>query len=300
MADFVSNSHSTPISTYFGGVPAYEQAMSQDLEWAMTQGSLFFEDRGKVQESLRRITNRLEEAGISYAVAGGMALYLHGYRRYTEDIDILVTRDAAQSIYDNLEGRGYVRPFAMSKNLRDTESGVKIEFLLTGDYPGDGKPKAISFPDPSQVGETIMGVKVVRLPTIIGLKLASWLTGQGRTKDRSDVEELIKAFSLSEGFVTQVDPYSQQAYLDVWRSLHIADKRYVAVVKSPAVDRVFSTLDELAAAFGDIVPQWRDMRDSGVSIDISKSKPGLVYLVSTDEAIARRFEMHPEDEIFLK
>jgi hypothetical protein len=35
-----------------------------------------------------------------------------------------------------VEGRGYLPPFAGSKNLRDTESGVRIEFLVAGDYPG--------------------------------------------------------------------------------------------------------------------------------------------------------------------
>lgn len=33
-----------------------------------------------------------------------------------------------------------VPPFAGSMRLRDTATGVKVEFLTTGDYPGDGKP----------------------------------------------------------------------------------------------------------------------------------------------------------------
>src|SRR5262245_38493982 len=76
-----------------GALVTYEQLMSQDLEWAMSQGSLFFEGRGKVQETLRRITKRLDELNIPYAVVGGMALFAHGFRRYTEDVDILVTRE---------------------------------------------------------------------------------------------------------------------------------------------------------------------------------------------------------------
>ena len=48
---------------------------------------------------------------------------------------ILVTRAALKQIHEALEGLGYVPPFTGSKHLRDAETGVKIEFLITGDYP---------------------------------------------------------------------------------------------------------------------------------------------------------------------
>src|SRR5207237_164275 len=101
------------------------------------------------------------ELGIPYAVAGGMALFLHGYRRFTEDIDILVTRAGLQEVHDRLEGRGYVPLFAGSKNLRDAEHGVRIEFLVAGEYPGDGKPKPVAFPDPAGVADEVGGVRLL-------------------------------------------------------------------------------------------------------------------------------------------
>src|SRR6185295_18167394 len=101
--------------------------------------------------TLYKITQRLAELRIPYAVVGGMAMFYHGYRRFTEDVDILVTPEGLKEIHAKLEGLGYLPPFAGSKQLRDTESGVRIEFLITGEYPGDGKPKAIDFPDPSEV-----------------------------------------------------------------------------------------------------------------------------------------------------
>lgn len=52
----------------------YEQLLGQDLEWALTEGSLYFEGRGRVQDTLTRITRRLDELGIPYAVAGGSVL----------------------------------------------------------------------------------------------------------------------------------------------------------------------------------------------------------------------------------
>ena len=74
----------------------------------MSEGSLFFEGQGAVQQAMRRITNRLEEIGIPYAIVGGMALFQHGFRRFTEDVDILVTPEGLLRIHENLDGRGYL------------------------------------------------------------------------------------------------------------------------------------------------------------------------------------------------
>ena len=135
----------------------YEQRLNSNLRWAFMEGSMHFEKESAVHQTLQRIARRLEEFGIPYAIADGMALFYHGYRRFTEDVDILVTRESLQEIHRRLEGLGYVPPFAGSKQLRDTDSGVKVEFLVTGDYPGDGKPKPVAFPDPAAVGVEEMG-----------------------------------------------------------------------------------------------------------------------------------------------
>lgn len=193
--------------------------MSENLEWAVAQGSLFFEGQGKVQETLQRITAKLNELGIPYAVVGGMAMFAHGFRRYTEDVGILVTRDGLKQIHAALNGLGYVRPFEKSKNLRDAQSGVKIEFLLTGDYPGDGKPKNISFPDPSSVAETISGFSVISLPSLVTLKLASGMTGAGRLKDLADVQELIKMLTLPDSFADSLHPDVRAKFLECWSSV---------------------------------------------------------------------------------
>ena len=129
-----------------------------------------------------------------------MALFEHGYRRFTEDIDILVTREALKEIHKALDGRGYVRPFERSKNLRDAQHGVKIEFLIAGDYPGDGKPKPVTFPEPQAAAIERDGISYLKLPALVELKLASGLTGSDRMKDLADVQELIKLLNLPEEF----------------------------------------------------------------------------------------------------
>src|SRR3954447_20732028 len=59
-------------------VIAYEKQLDADLDWALREGSLHFEEKNKVHETLRRITKRLAELGVPYAVVGGMAMFAPG------------------------------------------------------------------------------------------------------------------------------------------------------------------------------------------------------------------------------
>jgi len=62
------------------------------------------------------------------------------------------------------------------QSLRNMQTGVGIDFLLTGQFSGDGKPKPVAFPHPSAVATEIDGIRYVSLPTLINLKLASGMT----------------------------------------------------------------------------------------------------------------------------
>jgi hypothetical protein len=200
---------------------AYEERLNRDRRWALLEGSMHFEKASAVFKSLQRITRQLDELDIPYALVGGMAMFLHGFRRFTEDVDILVTREGLEEIYRQLEGLGYVPPFAGSKQLRDTETGVRIEFLVTGGYPGDGKPKPVSFPDPSQVAVEIEGVRCIELPRLIELKLASG-TAPGRLRDLGDVEQLIRTLRLPAEFAETLDPSVRDLYRTIWTGVQSA------------------------------------------------------------------------------
>jgi hypothetical protein len=196
----------------------YEQLLNRDPRWALREGSMHFEKESAVHKALESITRRLDELQIPYAIAGGMALFFHGYRRFTEDVDILVTPEGLAEIHRRLDGLGYVPPFTGSKNLRDTERGVRIEFLVTGAYPGDGKPKAVAFPDPSAVSVEIDGIRFLRLERLIELKLASG-TAPGRRRDLADVQELIRILHLSAEFAERLDPSMRGLFRELWIEL---------------------------------------------------------------------------------
>lgn len=201
-------------------VPVYEDLLKRDWWWALDQGGLHFQGESDVQKTMRRIARRLDELELPYAVAGGMALIAHGYERFTSDIDILVSRDGLRAIHAHLDGLGYIPPFKGSKNLRDTEHGVRIEFLIAGEFPGDGKPKPVAFPDPKQASVEIKGVRVLSLPKLIELKLASGMTGGlHRMKDFTDVIALIETLKLPAEFANELNPYVRDKYLELWQGI---------------------------------------------------------------------------------
>ncbi len=186
---------------------------------AIEEAGRFFMRKDPVHQSLLQIAQRLEKSGIDYAVAGGMALVAHGYHRTTEDIDVLVTSEGLESAHQSLLGHGYLPAFSGSKQLRDTRTGVRIEFLVTGQYPGDGKPKPVCFPEPAGASTEIDGMRYVKLPVLIELKLASGMTNPGRLRDLADVQELIRVLRLPADYVKQLDSYVTEKFTELWSSL---------------------------------------------------------------------------------
>lgn len=277
----------------------YEERLDSNLEWALSEGSLFFENRGAVQEALKRIAKSLDELGIPYAVVGGMALYAHGFRRFTEDIDILVTRDSLNRIHQELEGRGYVAPFERSKNLRDTVRGVRIEFLVAGQFPGDGKPKPVAFPAPDNIAVDLDGVRYVNLPTLVELKLASGISNPSRGRDLVDVQDLIVALRLPNSFATNLNPYVQEKYQELWRAANHGQQTFVKLLRRPWLDAVMSQ-KEVILLLREHETNFDAMVRDGVVIQWPATAKSADVLLSTGDAeVARKYDMHAKDELLL-
>jgi len=119
----------------------------------------------KVQKAARRIAAVLNEMEIPYAVIGGLAVMAHGHLRATTDVDLLMTAEGLKQFKDRWLGLGWVEVFNGSKNMRDAINNVKVEILLTGDFPGDGKPKPVAFPDPKSVSVDLGGICAACTPS---------------------------------------------------------------------------------------------------------------------------------------
>ncbi|CAF1278093.1 unnamed protein product, partial [Didymodactylos carnosus] len=122
---------------------------------------------GYIWSTATFLKQQLENLGIDYVFIGGIAVYMHGYQRTTHDVNLLMTRE----------------------------------------FPGDGREKLVSFPDPITCQEEKNGLKIITLAKLIELKLASYQSlPVNRFQDMSDVISLIKILNLNEHFAEKLHP----------------------------------------------------------------------------------------------
>lgn len=114
--------------------------------------------------------------------------------------------------------------FEGSKGFRDTENGVKVDVLLVGDYPGDGKAKPVSFPAPESVREVHdESVPYINLVSLLELKIASGMTAAHRLQDLADAIQLIRVNSLPLNYSGQLNPFVRAKFEELWHAAQVSD-----------------------------------------------------------------------------
>jgi hypothetical protein len=182
----------------------------------------------------------LSEIAAPHVVIGGVAVCLHGYRRNTVDIDLLVRRVDMRAIHKALTGAGFVwdelagcahtacsiagmrsREHSSRENQRvsylekvsedffhgqvdrefRTPAGIPVQFVAAGDRAGKGSEVILPNPADDGVAVLIEGLPVLSLPALIESKLACG-EGDGRRmhRDFADVVELIAIRGLDGTF----------------------------------------------------------------------------------------------------
>jgi hypothetical protein len=208
-------------------VPEHRAALSPDGGeefWSgVAYATRFFMGEADVQRALLKLGRLLDEAGIAYAIVGAMALNEYGYRRVTVDVDILLTREGLKQLKARALGHGYSEKFPGSRGLRDTEHGVPIDVLLAGEYPGDGRPKPVQFPDPGHVAVRGVRVALLPLPALIELKLASGMSAPHRLRDLADVLELIRTAHLPVALADELDASVRDKYRELWQAAQVSE-----------------------------------------------------------------------------
>jgi hypothetical protein len=190
--------------------------MAGIFERMLLEVDSFFVGASKVHDTLQRLARRLEELEIEFALAGGLAVGARGHLRLTVDIDVLITAAGLARFKEVWLGRGYVEKFPGSRGVKDAETGVSIDFLVSGGFPGDGRPKPVCFPDPAAIPRENDPYRVVDLRTLIELKLASGMSSPDRLVDLADVIALVRANGLSREFADRLDPSVQEKFRELW------------------------------------------------------------------------------------
>ena len=128
------------------------------------------------------------------------AVNVHGLRRATDGVNVLLTPDGLAKFKAHAVGRGFVEKFPGSRGVKDVETKVPIDFLLTGGVPGDGVMRGMTFPDPRECAIESAGKRYVNLETLVGMRLVSAMTAPDWTCDRDDGHRLIRRNESGEHF----------------------------------------------------------------------------------------------------
>ena len=190
--------------------PCYRRWRGQ-LIHPLEEARMFFEGKGPVPDTLRRLAETLRSAGIPHIFMGATAVYAYGYERTTRDVDICMRREDLERFRRDLVGRVYEAVPGRSRRFVDTATGVTVDVLIAGEIAGNTrKQREVLFPDPSEAIQ-VDDLPLVSLPRLIELKLVTW-----RLKDWADVIELIRERCLDESFGDQFNPLVRQAYLQCY------------------------------------------------------------------------------------
>ena len=156
----------------------------------------------------------LQAVGVPHAIVGGVAVCLHGYRRNTVDLDMLIRAEDQPKVKAALESSGYT--WSTEQAEFRGPSGIPVQFVLSGERAGKGTE--VRLPDPEQPGVAveIEGLSVVDLARLIEIKLACGLGSPRRThRDLADVVELIAAHQLSRSFARHLHKSLRPAFREL-------------------------------------------------------------------------------------
>jgi hypothetical protein len=172
--------------------------------------SRFFQGRDEVHKTMRRVARKLEKAKIPYVVVGGMAVYAQGYRRTTDDVDFLLTRQGFLDFRRLFVPADFEPQRGRLKRFVDRANGVTFDILITGLFPGSGEPGPVAYPDPSTVGQEVRDkIHVLDLANLVQLKLAA-----RRHQDFADVVNLIRFNRLDESFQERLHPSLRRDFIE--------------------------------------------------------------------------------------
>ncbi len=139
------------------------------------------------------IDHLLSAIGFEAGVAGGWAVWRHGYLgRVTQDVDIVVPAASIDELLRVASVSGFdVVPMSAGlwPKLHHKETGVSVDILPEGATPGTPSHLApTTIPHPSRLGARGARLTYIDLAGLVELKLAA-----GRARDESDVVELLRA-----------------------------------------------------------------------------------------------------------
>lgn len=124
----------------------------------------------------KKVSMFLDKHKVPHAIAGGMAVSVHGHPRMTKDVDVLVPSSAMKAIKE-LGKTSPISGFLSGVSVK--VDGIDVDFLFLG--------KGIGSNDITSA-KNVAGLPIVGVEPLILMKL-----GAGRVQDRADIVHLVNA-----------------------------------------------------------------------------------------------------------
>ena len=154
---------------------------------------------------MEAVARALQEAGVRYLIAGGLAVNAHGYLRFTADIDVVIALEAGNidAAFAALAAAGYrpivpitARQFGDAALRRQwiADKGMQVLSFFSEGHPESSVDIFVDEPfdfgseyAQAMVTELLPGILVrfVSIPTLIRMKQIA-----GRARDQDDIEHL--------------------------------------------------------------------------------------------------------------
>lgn len=279
-------------------IPTIEERLNGDIRLGLTEGSLYFERAGSVWKTLRRVAALLDQSHIPYAVVGSLAMFLHGYRRFTHNVNLLVTPDGLSAAGERMSG--FQRTGDRSKRFIDMETGVSVLFRTEGDPPGGIAWRQLRFPHPLASSMIEDGLRFVSLPTLISLKLAAGLSNRDRLRDIADVQEMIKELCLVESLANELHADVRDEYIAMCRSIDDHAGPFLLLWHWASETRP-KCIEEMIPFSADRVAEIEAMQRDGLRLfEARPHYENAVVLATNDRVVARKYDMHHESEYLFK
>lgn len=146
-----------------------------------------------LRKELSRVALAFQEAGIAYAICGGLAVAIHGYPRATRDIDLLIRQEDLERVKAVLERVGFdlaagLLPFDAGKETEryvyrvskaEAEDLLTLDLILLPPFLED----VWAGRETHQIGDQVF--QVVSLEGLARMKRIA-----GRAQDQADLSQL--------------------------------------------------------------------------------------------------------------
>jgi len=121
------------------------------------------------EHHLPSLARDFDECGIDYCIIGSLAVRVHNYLRFGDDIDVLVSKGTFPKIAQFFIGHGYsYRPGSDRHLYYELLGGrIPLDIYVEGEKRGDG----FSLPDPRASRIRVLSRWYASLPLLITLKI---------------------------------------------------------------------------------------------------------------------------------